>query len=169
MNNYILTESITNTIVLYIILKKLLQNFEDWDAYKLGIIDKDGNKLKDPTSSKEREAWDLITRFCWNFKKIIIKFIGKSKFSTYFTAAYLLKDSFNNFYISHNQTKLNENILNNLTFEIQNTLYNIINEVSKSDIKIDKINEENFEFYMFKLQPIIEKILEDIDFEKGLY
>ncbi len=163
--NYILSESITNTIVLYIILKKLMQDFEEWDAYKLGIIDKSGKKIKNPSSSKEREAWDLLTRFCWNFKKIIHKFVGKSKTVTYLSAAYLLKDSFDYFYVNHNKVLVESKYLTDITFEKQNFIFEFISEMSKQHKPL-KINEENFEMEMFKILEKTEELLKTFDFEK---
>jgi len=160
-SNYLLTESMTNTIVLYILLKKLMQDFEEWDAFKLGIIDKDGKKLKEPRTSNEREAWDLLTRFCWNFKKILGKFIGKSKMVTYLSAAFLLKDNLNYFYLTHNQTILNEKYLKDMTFEKQTLILDFIKEVNYSG---SKITEDNFEVEMFK---VIYKVNDSkIDFQR---
>jgi len=165
LNNYILTENLTNTVVLYILLKKLMEDFEQWDAFKLGIIDKNGKKLKEPTSSKEREAWDLLTRFCWNFKKILQRFIGKSKLGMYLSAAFLLKDSLNHFVITHNQKHLNESYLYDMTFEKQKIIMEFIEELSKN-YQIEKITEDNFEYQMFKIMPKVDIVLEKFDFNQ---
>lgn len=144
--NYLLTDSLIGSVSIYMILKRLMSDFKDWDAYKLGIIDAEGNKLKTPVTSKQRESWDILTRFCWNLKKVTTKFIGKSKFASYFTAAYLLKDSFNAFYIKHNQAALNETLLEDITFAKQLALHNAMKDLPVTE----KITEENIEFYLFK-------------------
>lgn len=155
-NNYLLSESLIGSVSIYMILKRLMTDFKDWDAHKLGIIDKDGNKLRHPVSSKEREAWDILTRFCWNIKKISTKFIGKSKFSTYFTAAYLLKDSINAFYIEKNREKLNETLLDDMTYAKQLALHNALKQINVGT----KVTEENLELMIFKYISEVESLLE---------
>lgn len=126
-SNYLLTENLTSTISVYLILKRLMLPWEDWGAYKLGIIDKNGKKLKHPISSKERNVWDILDRFCWNLKKITDKFIGNSKLAHNFVAAMLLRDSLND-YIKINQIRLNENELSDMTYTKQNIIYELIKE-----------------------------------------
>lgn len=155
--SYLISEGIIDTAALYILLKKIITPFEQWDAYKLGIIDKDGNKIKKPISSKERDSWDLLDRFACNFKKLIIRFIGKSNFVTYFTIAVLLKDSINYFYINHNKEKLHEQYLYDFDIIKQNQIYNIIKKLPKIDHK--NINEETFVYYYY----LIEKELNTIE------
>jgi len=154
--NYLLTESLLNSVSIYMILKRLMSDFKDWDAYKLGIIDANGKKLKSPITYKERESWDILTRFCWNLKKVTTTFIGKSKFASYFTAAYLLKDSLSMFYITKNKSKLDETLLNDITFTKQLILYNAIKQ-----FPVLESVEDNIEFYLYKHFEIIFKLLEE--------
>lgn len=166
MASYILSENMVNTISLYIILKKIISPFSEWAAFDLGIIDKNGKKLKEPVSAKELEAWDLLTKFVWNFKKILIKVVGKSKLASYLSMSYLLKDSINLFYIEHNKQKLNESVLIDMTYTKQNFIYEILKELPPVNCKI---TEDNFEYYLNLYIPKIEKILEKkIDFERFL-
>jgi hypothetical protein len=155
--NYLLTESLIGSVSIYMILKRLMTEFTEWDAFKLGIIDKNGNKLKSPVNSREREAWDILTRFCWNLKKITMKFIGKSKFVSYFTAAYLLKDSINLFYINRNIEYLNETLLSDITYSKQLNLHTFMKKLPI----VEKLTEDNVELLMFKYMSIIEKCLVD--------
>jgi hypothetical protein len=155
--NYLLTESLIGSVAIYMILRRVMTDFSDWDAHKLGIIDKDGKKLRHPVSSKEREAWDILTRFCWNIKKISTKFIGKSKFATYFSAAYLLADSINLFYIENNKEKLNETLLRDISYTKQLYLHNALKQINVGT----KVTEENLEMMMFKHITEIEKVLND--------
>lgn len=158
-SNYILTESLVSTISIYLILKKLMTNFDQWDAYKLGIIDNNGNKLKHPITSKEREAWDILTRFCWNLKKLSYKFIGKSKFATYFTSAYLIKDSINP-YIKYNQPKI-ETMLSEMTYTKQNVIYEAIKTLPINE----NIDLDDIELAIFKYIDIVESTI-DLDHVK---
>lgn len=154
-SNYLLTESLAGSVAVYMILKKLMTEFSDWDACKLGIINKDGKKLKHPVSAKEREAWDILTRFCWNIKKISMKFIGKSKFAQNFTAAYLLKDQITPFYIEKYKDKLNESLLDDMTYSKQSIIHNILKKLP--DAKCT--DEDDLEMYIFKHLNEVEQIL----------
>lgn len=158
-NNYLLTESLVGSLATYMILKKLMTDFSEWDAHKLGIIDKNGKKLKHPVTSKEREAWDILTRFCWNIKKISTKFIGKSKFAQYFTAAYLLKDSINVFYVEKNKHILNETLLSDITYAKQNCIFNILKQLPEVKCTTD----EELEVMIYKYVGIVEKVLNTSD------
>ena len=154
-----------DTVTLYLILKKLLEPFHKWDAYKLGLIDKEGNKLREPVKAKELAAWDLLTKFVWNFKKLLVKVVGKSNFATYVTTAYLLKDSLSVFYINHNKENLNETLLEDFTYSKQGILVEVLGDLPKINTKI---NEKNFEFYFLLSLPRVEKLLEKIDERKFL-
>ena len=168
---YMINENLTSTICVYLILKKMLAPWESWDAYKLGIIDKTGKKLKHPITSKQRESWDILTRLCWNLKKISDKFVGKSKTATYFTASYLLKDSIN-YYIINNKEKLNETLLSDMTYSKQLSLYNIIKVLPQHNNLatvihnnlVEAQHNNLVEIEMIKLLPIVENALKDQNF-----
>ena len=75
--------------------------WEKMDAYKLGIIDKDGNFLKKVRDLKTPEEKDAVNKFqilAMNIKKLIQKvpLIGKSKLATYAAALWLLKEEVGN-------------------------------------------------------------------------
>jgi hypothetical protein len=162
---YLLTEDLIHTLAVYMILKRIMLPFVDWDAHKLGIIDKNGKKLKHPVSSKELQSWDMLTRFCWNLKKITSKYIGKGKLAQNFVGAWLLKDSIND-YIITNQQKLNESLLYDMTFKKQELLYNSLQELSKHNNLatpihnnlVDPQHENIVDFNIQKMLPIVENL-----------
>lgn len=162
-SNYLLTENLTSTISVYLILKRLMLPWEDWGAYKLGIIDKNGKKLKHPISSKERNVWDILDRFCWNLKKITDKFIGNSKLAHNFVAAMLLRDSLND-YIKINQIRLNETLLADMNYNTQSIIYETLNTYSNdSYIKhynLSETTQDNLEFLIYKQLNIAEETLQ---------
>ena len=94
--------------VTYRFLKILTTPFEKQDAYKLGIIDKDGNrvmgkpikciKVSKPDTLKtpeEKAAYTILHKLIFNIKKLFNKVPGlKTKVGTYAAALYLLKDTF---------------------------------------------------------------------------
>lgn len=85
-------------LVAYKFIKILTTDFEDTDAFKMGIIDKDGNILKKRKDLKgdERTAYTIFHTLCWNLKKIMMKVPGvRSKLGSYATALFLLKEQHN--------------------------------------------------------------------------
>ena len=81
-------------LITYRIIKLLTTPFEKQEAYRLGIIDKNGKvlrKTKDLKTPKERDAYTILHRFVFNLKRLInIVPGGKSKLGTYAAALGLL-------------------------------------------------------------------------------
>jgi len=90
--------------VTYRFLKLLTTPFEKADAYKYGIIDKDGNRIKkknsdevavDLTTSQLKNSYTILHKLVFNIKKIFAKVPGlRTKVGTYAAALFLLKDTF---------------------------------------------------------------------------
>ena len=90
--------------VTYRFLKLLTTPFEKTDAYKLGIIDKDGNRIRKPnssqvevelTTSQLKNSYTILHKLVFNIKKIFSKLpLLKTKIGTYAAALFLLKDTF---------------------------------------------------------------------------
>ena len=55
---------IVDTLIVFRILKMLTTPFEKTDAFKLGMIDKKGNRIKDkkPETKKEKDRYDGALR-----------------------------------------------------------------------------------------------------------
>ena len=81
-------------LITYRIIKLLTTPFEKQDAYRLGIIDKNGKvlrKTKELKTGKERDAYTILHRFVFNLKRLInLVPGGKSKLGTYAAALGLL-------------------------------------------------------------------------------
>ena len=63
-------------VITYRVIKLLVTPFEKQEAFKYGIIDKDGNVLKKYTSlqkSAEKKAYTQLHRFVFNLKRILKK------------------------------------------------------------------------------------------------
>ena len=93
--------------VTYRFIKLLTTPFEKTEAFKLGIIDKDGNRImKDSVSrgkipavalekTNEKNAYTILHKLVFNIKKIFQKVPGlRTKVGTYAAALFLLKDTF---------------------------------------------------------------------------
>ena len=84
--------------VAYRFLRILTTPWEDQEAYKLGIIDKDGKLLRKRNTlntDAEKKSLTLLHRLIFNLKRILHKIpLVRSKIGTYATALYLLKQHF---------------------------------------------------------------------------
>ena len=71
--------------------------FEDTDAYKLGIIDENGNRIKTKkvSTSEEKSAFTTFHRLVFNVKKLLEKLPGgQSRLASYAAALFLLKEKY---------------------------------------------------------------------------
>jgi len=95
--------------VTYRFIKLLVTPFEKTEAFKLGIIDKEGNRVLPTTppggvrkvvpeplvSTEEKNAYTILHKLVFNIKKIFGKVPGlRTKLGTYAAALFLLKDTF---------------------------------------------------------------------------
>ena len=90
--------------VTYRFLKLLTTPFEDQDAFKLGVIDEKGNRIRQPKSTKPavelsttelRNSYTILHKLVFNIKKLFNKVPGlRTKVGTYAAALFLLKDTF---------------------------------------------------------------------------
>ena len=75
-------------------LRLLTTKFEDTTAFRLGIIDEKGKKLKKPQTSEEKSAYNTFHRLVFSLKKLLAKVPGgSSKFASYAAALLLLKEN----------------------------------------------------------------------------
>lgn len=66
-----LTESATDTIIAWIIFKKLLRKATDTDAYKLGLIDKNFKILHKPKTKAEKKAMTLLDKLIFRIQNLL--------------------------------------------------------------------------------------------------
>ena len=81
--------------VLYQIIKRLATPFEDTDAFKLGLLDKKGKRLKKASTSEEKKAMTYFDRFIFNLKRILAKVGLDTKTGNYAAALFLIKEAHN--------------------------------------------------------------------------
>ena len=71
--------------------------FDETDAFKLGIIDKDGKRIRNKKieSSEEKDAYSTFMRLVFNVKRMLEKLPGgKSRLASYAAALFLLKEKY---------------------------------------------------------------------------
>ena len=90
--------------VTYRFIKLLTTPFNKTDAYKFGIIDENGNRIREDnstrvkvelTTSTLKNSYTILHKLVFNIKKIFEKVPGlRTKVGTYAAALFLLKDTF---------------------------------------------------------------------------
>ena len=84
--------NISDTIVAYKILKSLGTKWTDFEAYELGLINKDGERLRSPENAKEREAYSSYYKMIFNMKRLLQRFIGSNPSINKLATLFLLKE-----------------------------------------------------------------------------
>src|SRR5210317_599507 len=88
-----------DNLMAYKILRMLVVDFKDTKAFKLGIIDAKGKKLKNANqlkSSEEKDSYTYLHRLVFNMKRIINKIGGESKTKSLIAALWLIKEYYEN-------------------------------------------------------------------------
>ena len=140
-------------LITYRVIKMLVTTFEKTDAYKYGIIDKNGKVLrknKTLTVAKEKDSYTILHRFVFNLKRLINLIPGgKSKLGTYAAALGLLLKE---------EKEIN-------AVELEKVLYKHLRE--NDLIKLDDDLREDVEFdFLPKGRFIIIDDLEDLNGDK---
>jgi len=88
---------LVDLLITYRIVKLMSTDFKDQEAFKFGIIDKDGKVLRKSSklnTEAERDSYTVLHRFVFNLKRILFKFGLKSSISNFATAlALILKEN----------------------------------------------------------------------------
>lgn len=91
--------NLVDLYIVYRILRKLTTPFDQWDAYKQGVIDAEGNIIKKPedrTTLDQKESLTTLDTLILNLKKILAKLpFGKTRLASYGAALFLIKEEKN--------------------------------------------------------------------------
>ena len=80
--------------LVYQFIKRLATPFNETKAFKLGLIDDKGKRLKKASSKDEKNAMTYYDRLIFNLKRLLAKLPGgESKFVTFAAALFLLKEN----------------------------------------------------------------------------
>lgn len=133
--------------VTYRFIKLLTTPFEKTDAYKLGIIDADGNRTDMKLyKEKEQKAYTILHKLVFNIKKIFAKVPGlRTRMGTYAAALFLLKDTFK------------EHVEDPRVFEKE-----FLNYLKENDIELDDTIVEEVSLDNGKLPKGIYKLTQDV-------
>lgn len=87
---------IVDNLIALRIVRMITQNFEDTEAFKLGIIDHQGNNLRKMstlTTDQERNAYNYLNRLVFNMKKILNRLPGgENRMKSLVGALWLVKE-----------------------------------------------------------------------------
>jgi len=78
-------------------IRMLVMKWENWDAYKEGVIDKDGKRIKSVKldSSEKKSSYTPFIRLAANVKRLLSKIPGGgSKLGSFAAALYLIKEKY---------------------------------------------------------------------------
>lgn len=118
-------------------IKRLATPFNEWEAYKLGIIDEKGNPLKkrkDLTRIKERDAWGIFDIMIAKLKRLLEKVPGgQTRLGSYAAALWLIKE--------HNELEQAKD----LTEEEMMTKLESYMTIAESHFDIDFLFENEFD------------------------
>jgi len=161
--SYLITEKLSSTLVVWMILKRVMRPWDKWPSAKLGIISStDGKRLRRPRTSKERASWDILDRFCWQLKRVMSKFLGDNKLAYLFSLAYLMKENYVPVF-NQNLEKYKEE-LSELDIREQQLLYEIISTIEKKNIIFEQ--HLDLETNAIKIKDTVKGVL-DIFIKRG--
>lgn len=80
----------------YKTVRLLKMDWKNWEAYKLGLIDDKGNKIKEPLTSEENAALNPMYNLLRKVKKVLQKYLGGSVLLAGLIGAWILKEGVEN-------------------------------------------------------------------------
>lgn len=153
--------------VTYRFIRLLTTPFEKTDAFKLGIIDKDGKRTdKKLYKVEERNAYTVLHKLVFNIKKIFAKVPGlRTKVGTYAAALFLLKDTFKEHiedpqmfekeflkYLKENNIELDDSIVEEVALDngkLSKGIYILVQDVvtAEAEDEIDALEGDEVEAF----------------------
>lgn len=131
-------------LVAYLLIKQLSTDWEDWEIYKLGLIDDKGQTIRKAKTPAEKKAMNIGVVLAKNIKKLLERIpFGKSKLASLVAALYLIKE--------------NEGVVDDETFDTEirkhlNIGRDVVNESEDSDplLEAGKYMDEEGNLFIVK-------------------
>jgi hypothetical protein len=153
--------------VTYRFVKLLTTPFNKTDAFKMGIIDADGNRTdKKLYKQSEMSAYTILHKLVFNIKKIFAKVPGlRTRLGTYAAALFLLKDTFKEHvedpkvfekeflkYLKENDIELDDTIVEEVTLDngkLSKGMYVLVQDVvtGEAEDEIDALAGDEVEVF----------------------
>jgi hypothetical protein len=123
-----MAQPVMDLFLIYQFLKRLTTPFDKTDAFKLGLIDKDGKKLKKAETKEEKAAMGYFDRLVFNLKRLLAQVPGgSSRIASLAAALLLIKESVNP-KEHYTDQELIECLLENMEM-LEKTSYKKLNEL----------------------------------------
>ena len=90
--------NVVDTVIVFRILKMMTRKWSEMDAYKFGLIDDNGKRIKTkkPKTSEEKNSFTLLHRLVFNLKRVLeLLPFGRTRLASYAASLALLKEHFN--------------------------------------------------------------------------
>ena len=90
--------NVVDTVIVFRILKMMTRKWEEMDAYKFGLIDDNGKRIKNvkPKGSEQKNSYTLLHRLVFNLKRVLeLLPFGRTRLASYAASLALLKENFN--------------------------------------------------------------------------
>lgn len=132
-------------------IRMIVMDWKNWDAYKLGLIDENGKRVKSVKidDDQKKSAYTPFIRLCANVKRLISKIPGGgTKLGSFASALFLMKEQFG---VQDKTIRrlLELNNLSTLDFLNENSQWFILenNQISPGVYKVKgpKVINKNFE------------------------
>ena len=89
---------VVDTVIVFRILKMMTRKWEEMDAFKFGLIDANGKRIKGvkPKGSEQKNSFTLLHRLVFNLKRVLeLLPFGRTRLAYYAASLALLKEHFN--------------------------------------------------------------------------
>lgn len=88
---------VVDSLIAYRILRMFSQPIKKHPAYLMGIVDADGNKIKEPSGSQELDAYTLLDKLAFKIKRALTKSPDRTakRLLTFAAAIALLRENKN--------------------------------------------------------------------------
>jgi len=89
---------VVDTVIVFRILKMMTRKWIEMDAFKFGLIDANGKRIKGvkAKTSEQKNSFTLLHRLVFNLKRVLeLLPFGRTRLSSYAASLALLKEHFN--------------------------------------------------------------------------
>ena len=141
-------------------IRMLVMKWKKWDAYKLGIIDSKGKRVREVKidTDEKKGAWTYFIRLCANIKRLLQKLPGGgSTLGSLAGALFLVKETYN-LEDKDIEKILKEFNIDSNEFLNENSQWFLLEDKQLSPgryrVKENKILNSSFEEFVFEKDPI---------------
>lgn len=126
------TSKYRDSHLVYTFAKMLKKDFNDWDAYRLDVIDNQGNVINPPVTPQQKRAFGDLENIARKVKRALVKHAGKGNILTNLISLFLMRsEGYPNYH------KIRRSVVDEMSNEEIEMIENIIMEMKKMNITLD--------------------------------